>query len=143
MDRRLLRGMRRSYNDCVARVDEGGSAMMIGRLFGIEIRASRSWIFVLMMVTLTMASQFEHTHADWGRATTLAAGAVASALFFASVLIHELAHCLVARRFGIRARSITLNFFGGLSWLSRQAVRPFEEFAYSLAGPMANVVIAV
>src|SRR5689334_1574572 len=111
MDGSLSRGGRRGYNGYVARGDEGGSAMTIGRLFGIEIRASRSWIFVLMMVTLTMASQFERSHPDWGRATTFTAGAVASALFFASVLIHELSHCLVARRFGIRARSITLNFF--------------------------------
>jgi Zn-dependent protease len=116
--------------------------MIIGRLFGIDIRASRSWIFVLMMVTLTMASQFEHNHPGWGDATAMAAGAVSSLLFFASVLVHELSHCLVARRFGIRARSITLNFFGGQSWLSRQALRPFEEFAYSIAGPLANLAIA-
>ena len=119
-----------------------GSGMLIGRVFGIEIRASRSWVFVLVLVTLVMASKFDQTQPSWGRTATVVAGAVASALFFASVILHELSHCLVARRFGIQARSISLNFFGGLSWLSRQAVRPLEEVAYSIAGPLANVLLA-
>ncbi len=119
-----------------------GDGMTIGRLFGIEIRASRSWIFVLVLVTLTMASQFDQTFPAWGRGATVLAGAISSALFFASVIVHELSHCLVARRFGIQARSISLNFFGGLSWLSRRALRPMEEFSYSIAGPVANLVLA-
>jgi Zn-dependent protease len=115
--------------------------MVIGRLFGIEIRASRSWIFVLGFVTLTMVSQFEHFHPGWGAATAIVAGVVMAVLFFGSVVVHELSHCLVARRFGIQARSISLNFFGGLSYLSRQAERPGEEFAFSIAGPLANLVL--
>src|SRR4051812_6090765 len=95
---------------------------VIGRVFGIEIRANRSWILVLVLVTLTMASQFDQEYPTWARAATLVAGGISSALFFASVIAHELSHCLVARRFGIQARSISLNFFGGLSWLNRQAV---------------------
>lgn len=116
-----------------------GSEMVIGRLFGIEIRASRSWIFVLGFVTLTMVSQFS----GWGTATAIIAGAGMSLLFFGSVVVHELSHCLVARRFGIQARSISLNFFGGLSYLSRQAERPGEEFAFSIAGPAANLLLGV
>jgi Zn-dependent protease len=99
-------------------------------------------VFVLVIVTLVMASQFDQSHAAWGHTATILAGAVASALFFGSVIVHELAHCLVARRFGIEARSISLNFFGGLSWLSRQALRPFEELCYTLAGPISNLVLA-
>src|SRR4051812_35736450 len=101
-----------------------GSGSVIGRAFGIEIRANRSWVFVVLIVALIMAAQFDEHHPGWGRVTTVLAGAIASALFFGSVVVHELAHCLVARRFGIEARSISLNFFGGLSWLSRQALRP-------------------
>jgi Zn-dependent protease len=119
------------------------SGMVIGRLFGIEIRASRSWIFVLVFVTLTMVSQLERANPAWGQATSIAAGVVMAVLFFASVIAHELSHCLVARRFGIQARSISLNFFGGLSWLSRQAVRPGEELAFSVAGPAINLVLGV
>lgn len=118
-----------------------GSGTVIGRLFGIEIRASRSWAFVLVLVTLMMVSQFESDYPTWGGGATAVAGTATALLFFASVIAHELSHCLVARRFGIQARSISLNFFGGLSWLSRQAVRPFEEFAFSIAGPAANILI--
>jgi Zn-dependent protease len=122
-----------------ARMAESG--MVIGRLFGIEIRASRSWVFVLVFVTLTMVSQLQRSHPAWGTTAAIAAGVVMAVLFFGSVVVHELSHCLVARRFGIQARSISLNFFGGLSWLSRQAVRPGEEFAFSIAGPAANLVL--
>lgn len=121
----------------------GGGGSVIGRAFGIEIRANRSWLFVLAIVTLVMSSLFDDKYPAWGRATTFVAGAVTSALFFGSVVVHELAHCLVARRFGIQARSISLNFFGGLSWLSRPAVRPVEELCYTVAGPLSNLVLAV
>ena len=117
------------------------SGMVVGRLFGIEIRASRSWIFVLGFVTLTMVSQFEQLHPAWGTATSVVAGVIMAALFFGSVIVHELSHCLVARRFGIQARSISLNFFGGMSYLGRQAERPGEEFAFSIAGPVANLLL--
>ncbi|HQR39137.1 MAG TPA: site-2 protease family protein [Blastocatellia bacterium] len=116
--------------------------ILIGRLMGIEIRASRSWAFVVVLVAVTVALQFQQSHPDWANVTTIIAGCATSALLFASVVAHEMAHCIVARRFGIQARSISLNFFGGLSWLSRPALRPVEEFAYSIAGPAANAVLA-
>ena len=96
-----------------------------------------------MLVAISMGMQYGQAHPDWRTMTLVVAGAATSALLFVSVVIHELAHCVVARRFGIQARSITLNFFGGLSWLSRPAVNPLEEFCYSVAGPAANGVLAV
>jgi Zn-dependent protease len=116
--------------------------MLIGRLFGIEVRASRSWVIIVLVVALMMASLFDAEAQGWGRGASLVAGTIASGLFFASVVVHELSHCLVARRFGIEAKSIQLNFFGGLSWLSRRTRRPVEEFLLSVAGPVANILLA-
>jgi Zn-dependent protease len=119
------------------------NGMVVGRVFGIEIRASRSWVVILLLVTLIMASQLDAIpERTWSQTVSVLGGAVAAVLFFVSVVAHELAHCLAARRFGIEARSIQLNFFGGLSWLSRQARRPVEEFIISVSGPIANVALA-
>ncbi len=120
-----------------------GSSLRVGTVFGIEIRASRAWAFVILIVAFLMASNYRELHPTWASPQLIAAGAATSALFVLSVVFHELAHCIVARAFGIQPKSITLTFFGGMSSLGRQARRPIEEFSYAIAGPGANVLLAV
>lgn len=120
-----------------------GSSVRIGTVFGIEVRASRAWAFVILIVAFLMASNYREMHPGWSSPNLVAAGAATSALFVLSVVLYEMAHCLVARAFGIQPRSITLTFFGGMSTLGRQARRPIEEFSYAIAGPGANVLLAV
>ena len=119
-----------------------GSSVRVGTVFGIEVRASRAWAFVILIVAFLMASNYREMHPTWSSSQLIAAGAATSALFVLSVVLHELAHCIVARAFGIQPKSITLTFFGGMSSLGRQARRPIEEFSYALAGPGANVLLA-
>lgn len=119
-----------------------GSSIRVGTVFGIEIRASRAWAFVILIVAFLMASNYRDLHPTWSSSQLITAGAVTSALFVLSVVFHELAHCIVARAFGIQPKSITLTFFGGMSSLGRQARRPIEEFSYAIAGPGANIVLA-
>jgi Zn-dependent protease len=116
--------------------------MLIGRIAGVEIRASRSWIVILMLAMVVMASQLAREVPSLDALQLLGLSAVATLLFFGSIILHELAHCVVARRFGIQAKSIMLNFFGGLSWLTRRPLRPIEEFAYTIVGPLVNLVLA-
>lgn len=117
------------------------SEMNMGRAFGIEIRASRSWLVVFVFFTISMALQFGQ-RSSAGSGVALLAGLAASTLLFASVLLHELAHCFAARLFGIEAKSVTLNFFGGMSSLGREAAKPVEDFVIAVSGPLVNVVIA-
>ena len=114
---------------------------ILGRAFGIEIRASRSWVLICLLVTFSLSLHFNQTFEEWTNGLVLGSAVGASLLLFFSVLLHEIAHCLVARRFGIQARSVTLNFFGGFSALGREAARPVEELAVSLAGPLVNAAL--
>jgi Zn-dependent protease len=117
--------------------------MVVGRAWGIEIRASRSWLVVFLLVTVAMGLQYDAQFAGWSDAAVVGAAIATSTLLFASVLLHEIAHCVAAQWFGIRARAVTLNFFGGMSSLSREAARPGEEIVIAAAGPAVNVALTL
>lgn len=68
-------------------------------------------------------------------------------LFFITLLIHELAHSLLASSYGVQIQSITLFFFGGISVMenpkNKELVPPSKELKISLAGPLSNIVIGI
>src|SRR5205823_10719379 len=70
-------------------------------------------------------------------------GIVAALLLFASVLVHELGHCLVALRYRIPIAQITLFIFGGMAQIRREAPTPKAEFLIAIAGPIVSVILAM
>ena len=93
-----------------------GNGIRIGRIFGVQITLHPSWFVIAVIVTYLMAGgQLPATYPGWSEALYWVIGAIISLLFFASVLAHELSHALVARRFGLRVRDITLFIFGGVT----------------------------
>jgi Zn-dependent protease len=105
--------------------------MRIGRLFGLDIRLDLSWLIIFALVTFTLAELFS----SW------IAGVAGSLLFFASILIHELSHSLIARAKGIPVRGITLFVFGGVSMLGREPKRAADEFWMAAAGPATSALL--
>jgi Zn-dependent protease/CBS domain-containing protein len=119
-----------------------GQGIRIGRIFGIQIALHPSWFVIFAIVTYTMAvGQLPRTFKTWDEGLYWVVGALISLLFFASVLAHELSHSLLARRFGIRVKDITLFIFGGASTLEGEAQRPRDEALIAAAGPLTSLAI--
>ena len=114
----------------------------IGRIFDIPIYLDLSWILIFGLITLFLAMQFRQQHPQWTTAEHWAVGILASALFFASVVFHELAHSVVAQRYKIKVLSITLFIFGGLARIGREPTKAIQEFNIAIAGPVASVFLA-
>ena len=110
----------------------------VGRIGGVDIRVDSSWLVIAFLVTWTFWVQFQR---DRGGAVALVMAVVGAALFFASVLVHELAHALEARHRGIEVRSITLYLFGGATETASEARRPGDEFAVTAVGPWSSLVL--
>ncbi len=115
----------------------------VGRLLGIPLLINVSWFVVFAIVTLSLvAGQLPGRYPHWSNATYVAVGLSTSLLFFGSVIVHELAHSVVARRIDIPVKSITLFIFGGMAQITRDARRPSGELAMAAAGPIASFVLA-
>jgi Zn-dependent protease/predicted transcriptional regulator len=115
----------------------------IGRILGIPIYLDFSWILIFGLITLSLAMQFTKEFSQWSAAEHWAVGIVASLLFFASVVFHELAHSVVAQHYKIKVLSITLFLFGGLARIAREPSRAIQEFNIAIAGPLASGFLAV
>jgi Zn-dependent protease len=105
--------------------------------FGFRIGVDASWFVVLFLLIFILSGPFRETlHSSDGIAylTTV----VSVLLLFASLIVHELGHALVARRQGIEVKQIDLFLFGGLTQMSRDAATPGEDFKIAIAGPLAT-----
>ncbi len=121
----------------------GARAVRLGRLFGIEVAIDRSWIFIAVLMGWSLTSAFSRWHPDWPLATAIMTAIVATILFFASVLLHELSHSLVAKRFGIPVDRITLFLFGGVANIEREPPSARAEFLIAAVGPLTSIVLGI
>lgn len=119
-----------------------GSTFKIGKIAGIEIGVHWSWIFILLLVTWSFADGvLVEFFPSWSVAQRWAIGVVISGIFFASILLHELSHSIVAKARGIEVKGITLFIFGGVSNLGREARSAGEEFQIAIVGPLMSLAI--
>jgi len=119
----------------------GGSAWRIGRVSGIDIAIDQSWLLIFALISVSIAARLQISHpasADLARWLTAFAVAIA---FFASIVMHELGHSLVAQALGIRVRSITLFLFGGVALLESEPRKPAHEIGVALAGPAVSFAL--
>jgi len=117
--------------------------LRIGRVFGIPIYLHPTWFLVFLLVTWALAARLQSEHADWSNAAQLFAASLTSALFFCSILLHELGHSVLALRHRVPVRSITLFIFGGVALMEREPDSAGAELQIAIAGPIVSALLAL
>jgi Zn-dependent protease/CBS domain-containing protein len=116
----------------------------IFKLTGIPIRLDYSWFAIFLIYTWVIATVYLPSIAPgMGQAICWLLGVTTVLLLFVSVLGHEMAHSIVARREGIGISGITLHIFGGLAHLESEPSSPMAEFKVAVAGPAASFSFAL
>ncbi|HEV7679970.1 MAG TPA: site-2 protease family protein [Candidatus Dormibacteraeota bacterium] len=121
-----------------------GESVPLGRIFGIRVGLNWSLIFVFWLVSWSLAQTvFPNAAPGAGSAAYWGAAVLAALIFYVSLLAHEIAHSLVARRRGMAVEGITLWLFGGVSRLQGDPRDPRSELRIAIVGPATSFVIAV
>jgi Zn-dependent protease/CBS domain-containing protein len=116
------------------------------RLFGLPIKANVSWLFLVALIMFSLAEfwfpdQFYRAHVEGTQTTYWALALIGTVGLFASLIIHEMCHSLVARSTGMPVAGITLFIFGGVSQLQDEPPTAGAEFFMAVVGPLSSVLI--
>ena len=117
------------------------SQIKLGRIFGIEIGLHYSWFLIALLIVYSLTSQFHASNPGWGDQVILTVAIATAILFFVSLLLHELAHSLVATSHGLPVREITLFALGGVSQIEKNPTSAKLEFWMAFVGPLTSVII--
>lgn len=118
-------------------------SLRMGRIAGIEIGIHYTWLLAFVLISLSLAQGFfPQAYPGWNPGTYWVTGILAALLLFVSVLLHELAHSLVAQARGLPVQSITLFIFGGVSNIGEEAEKPSVEFVIAIVGPLTSLALA-
>jgi Zn-dependent protease len=122
----------------------GSGGLTLFRVRGIRISVDFSWFVVLFLIIFWLSGFYRDVlDADQGDSAPYVLAVASAALFFGSILLHELGHAFVAMRNGIAVSSITLWMFGGVARLERDSDTPGTEFKIGIAGPLVTAAIVV
>jgi Zn-dependent protease/CBS domain-containing protein len=114
----------------------------LGRIAGFPVHVNWSVLVILWLFTWSLASTLPTTAAGYSPGAYWVAGACGATVLLASLLAHELAHAIVARRAGVKVLGVTLWIFGGVTRLGGQAKTPQTAFRIAVAGPATSLLLA-
>ena len=114
--------------------------LTLGRVAGVPVHVSPTWFLVAAVITIGFAPLVRRQLPDLGAGTYAVTFAFA-VLLYASVLLHEVSHALVARGFGLPVRGITLHFLGGYTEIERASPTPARDLVISAAGPAVSLAV--
>jgi Zn-dependent protease/predicted transcriptional regulator len=119
-----------------------GKEISLFKLFGFAVKVDLSWLFIAVLITWSLAEGYFPQHLK--ELTPLAywtMGIIGALGLFASIIFHEFWHSLVARRYGLPMKGITLFIFGGISEMSEEPRDARTEFMMAAAGPVSSLVL--
>lgn len=117
------------------------SQIKLGRIAGIEIGLHYSWFIIAILIAFSLAAHFHSMRPAWSQTVTWTAAIITAALFFLTLLLHELAHSVLAKSRGLKVREITLFALGGISQIESEASEAKSEFWIAVVGPLTSLVI--
>ena len=115
----------------------------LGRIFGVEIGLHYSWLIIALLITFSLAGQFQLHNPGWSDSLRWGLAIVTALLFFAAIVVHELSHAVVAKSRGLPVRSITLFALGGVAQIEKEAADAKTEFWMGIIGPITSFVLGV
>lgn len=119
-------------------------AIPVGRILGIPIDLDPSWFLIFALLTWTLAvGYYPAEFKGWPAAEYWVVGGMTACLLYASVLLHELGHSVVALRYRVPVRRITLFIFGGVAQIGSEPPSAGAEFWMALAGPVVSFTLAL
>jgi len=119
------------------------SAIPLGRIFNIPIGLDYSWFLIFALLTWSLAtSYFPAEFKSWPVFQYWAIGAITAGMLFVSVLLHELGHSVIALRYKVPVKSITLFIFGGVAQIGSEPPTAAAEFWIAIAGPIVSFLLA-
>lgn len=121
-----------------------GRSVTLFKMFGFAVRVDASWLIIAVLITWSLAvGFFPHLYPGLSHAEYWLMGVSGAVLLFISIIVHELAHSLVARKNGLPMKGITLFIFGGVAEMDQEPPSAKAEFQMAIAGPVTSVVIGV
>jgi len=111
------------------------------RVAGIPVEVRPSWFLVTGVIAWVVAPVVRSADPALGSTGVVLTALLFALLIYASILLHEIAHTLVALRFGLPVRAITLQFLGGASEIEREPETPWREFAVAVVGPLVSLAL--
>jgi Zn-dependent protease len=116
--------------------------LRIGQIGGVDVLVRSSWLLVAVVIAVMIAPAVEQVEPGLGGWRYVAGGAFA-VLLYLSVLLHEMSHALMAKRYGLPVRSITLHFLGGVTEIEGEPDTPGRELGVSVVGPLTSIGVGL
>ncbi len=115
----------------------------LGRINGIAIGLHYSWFIIAFLIALSLVEHFRQVMPNLSDVAVYSAAIITAVLFFVTLLLHELAHSLLAKSKGLRVQSITLFALGGVSQIEQESPDAKTEFWVAIVGPLSSLAIGV
>ncbi len=120
-----------------------GRAITLTRIGGFDIKIDASWLLIAGLVTWSLSTgYFPEILPEADQAVLVLAAIIAMLGLFVSLILHELAHSVMARRHGLEIKGITLFLFGGVAEMAKEPDNPTVEIYVAIVGPLASFALA-
>jgi len=121
-----------------------GKRIDLFSILGFEVRIDLSWVIVAILIAWSLSTGvFPFRHEGLSVQTYWTMGILGAIGLFLSIIFHEMSHSLVARKFGIAIKGITLFIFGGVAEMKQEPPSPKAEFFMAAAGPLSSLLLAL